>query len=241
MSSQSVADSAERSAEVKRGVTRWLIREPLGVLFVAITLFVPAGRLDWPWGWALVAVYAAWIASTALLLVRRNPELLAERVARNREGAKRWDTAILGLFGLLTIAKHVVAGLDVRNGWSQMPLGLQIAALVVAALSQALVTWAMTANAYFSQVVRIQEDRGHAVAMGGPYRAVRHPGYLGTLAFEVFTPLLLGSWWAWIPGLLSATLLLVRTALEDRTLQEELAGYKTYAQQVRFRLIPGVW
>jgi protein-S-isoprenylcysteine O-methyltransferase Ste14 len=167
--------------------------------------------------------------------------MLAERAARTKQDAKRWDTVLLSVYGLLTICKHVVAGLDARNGWSHMPTWLQILALAVAALSQALVTWAMTANAYFSKVVRIQEDRGHGVATGGPYRIVRHPGYLGTLAFEVFTPILLGSWWAWIPGLLSATLMLVRTALEDRTLQSELEGYKAYARQVRYRLIPGLW
>jgi protein-S-isoprenylcysteine O-methyltransferase Ste14 len=229
------------SDETRRGVTRWLVREPLGVVFVAITLFVPAGRLDWLWGWALVAVYAAWIAATTLLLIQKSPELLSERVARNKPGTKRWDTILLSVYGLLTIAKHVVAGLDVRYGWSQSPVWSQIVTLLIAALSQALVTWAMVANAYFAKVVRIQEERGQSVATGGPYAAVRHPGYLGTLLFECVTPILLGSWWALIPGLLSAVLILVRTALEDRTLQEELEGYQAYARQVRYRLIPGLW
>ena len=99
----------------------------------------------------------------------------------------------------------------------------------------------MAANAFFSMVVRIQEDRGHAVATGGPYRYVRHPGYVGMMLSLLGTPLLLGSLWALVPAGLATCLYVVRTALEDRTLQEELEGYKDYAGQVRRRLLPGVW
>jgi protein-S-isoprenylcysteine O-methyltransferase Ste14 len=99
----------------------------------------------------------------------------------------------------------------------------------------------MTANAYFSKIVRIQNDRGHMVATGGPYRYVRHPGYTGTVLFELTTPIMLGSLWALIPGGLAAILMIVRTALEDKTLRRELEGYKDYAKQTRYRLLPGVW
>ncbi len=229
------------SAGNTRGVIRWLIREVVGVLFVAATLFVPAGRLDWGWGWALVSIYAVWVAANALILIPTSPELLAERAAR-RKGAKSWDTAILGIIGLGTLAKHILAGLDVRFGWTgSFPVALQVAALVIAGLGYALGTWAMASNAFFSQVVRIQKDRGHTVATGGPYRYVRHPAYMGVFAFELVTPFLLGSLWALIPGVLNALLTLVRTALEDKTLREELPGYREFAQQTRYRLLPGVW
>jgi protein-S-isoprenylcysteine O-methyltransferase Ste14 len=140
------------------------------------------------------------------------------------------------------LAKYIIAGFDLRYGWSApVDSTLQVAALVVAALGYALGTWAMAANAYFSTVYRLQEDRGHAVARGGPYRYVRHPGYAGTILFELATPILLGSPWALIPGAFSAALLLIRTALEDRALHQELAGYAAYAQETRHRLLPGVW
>jgi protein-S-isoprenylcysteine O-methyltransferase Ste14 len=235
------AEQVERQSETIRGVTRWLIREVMGVMIVAATLLIPAGRLDWVWGWAMVGIYAIWVGANALILIPRSPELLAERAVRRR-GIKTWDTVILSIIGLTTIAKHILAGLDVRFGWTgQMPLALHIVALVIAALGYALVTWAMAANAFFSMIVRIQEDRGHAVATGGPYRYVRHPAYIGTFAFELATPIMLGSWWALIPGGLAALLTLARTALEDRTLQEELPGYAEYAQQTRYRLLPGIW
>jgi protein-S-isoprenylcysteine O-methyltransferase Ste14 len=228
-------------SETTWGVKRWLIREIAGVLFVAATLFIPARSLDWLMGWALVGVYAVWVGVNALVLIPRNPELLIERATR-RKDTKTWDTVLLTIVGLTTIAKHVVAGFDVHAGWTTgISLTLQISMLVVAVLGYALTTWAMMSNAFFSQIVRIQGDRGHTVATGGPYRYVRHPGYVGTIAFELATPIMLGSWWALIPGGLAALLFIVRTALEDRTLQEELDGYKAYAQQTRYRLLPGVW
>lgn len=218
-----------------------VLREAMGVVIVTLTLFLPAGRLDWAMGWALVGLYALWVAATALVLIPNNPELYLERATR-REGGKTWDTVILSIIGLTTIAKHVVAGLDVRFGWTvPLPLALQLAAMGVAALGYALMTWALAVNAFFSKVVSIQEDRGQRVVTRGPYRLVRHPGYVGTIAFELATPIMLGSLWALIPGVLGASLTVVRTVLEDRTLQRELDGYQEYARHVPHRLLPGVW
>jgi protein-S-isoprenylcysteine O-methyltransferase Ste14 len=142
----------------------------------------------------------------------------------------------------LTIAKYVVAGLDIRFGWTgSFNFGLQIVAMIVAALGYAVVTWSMVANAFFSTFVRIQEERDHQVCTTGPYSIVRHPGYIGSILFELGGPIMLGSWWAFIAGLLITVLVVIRTAKEDETLQNELDGYQDYAQNVRCRLVPGVW
>ena len=248
MNDTASTEQREGKPDQSREAARAVVREAIGVVFVAVTLFIPAGTLNWAMGWALVGIYAVWVGATALILMPSNPELLIERATRYKEGVKTWDTVLLSIVGLTTIAKYILAGLDVRWGWTpqalpvgQMPLALQIAALVVAVLGYALGTWAMAANAFFSKVVRIQEDRGHAVATGGPYRYVRHPGYIGTIIFELATPIMLGSLWALIPGGLAALLFVVRTALEDKTLLEELDGYTEYAQQTRYRLLPGIW
>jgi len=234
-------NAVSHSPDTTRGIVRWLTRETMGTVVLAVMLFLSAGRLDWVMGWALVGITAVWIGATALAVIPRSPELLAERVGP-RKGAKTWDTAIMGIVGLGTMARCIVAGLDVRYGWTAgIPLALQIIAWVIAALSYALVVWATASNAFFSQVVRIQKERGHSVATGGPYQFVRHPSYVGAILFELATPIMLGSWWALIPGGLDAILFVVRTALEDKTLQEELDGYKEYAARVRFRLLPGVW
>ena len=222
-------------------MVRYAIRETLGLLGMGVALFWPAGRLDWWPGWAALAVMAAWIAATAITLIRLNPGLLAERLGP-RKGAKPWDTAIMSLVGLIQLARYIIAGLDQRYDWTGgLPAAAQLAALALCVLGYALVVWATASNAFFSQIVRIQSERGHTVVRGGPYRYVRHPAYIGANLFELAVPVLLASWPALIISGLSVLLLILRTALEDRTLQVELIGYAGYARQVRYRLLPGVW
>ncbi len=231
-----------KDQETSRLVTRWLIREIVGTIMVGVILFWSAGNWKWGWGWALVAVYALWVVANAILLIPRHPELLAERAQRNREGMKSWDKTLLGIIGILTLAKYIVAGLDMRYGWSEpMMLWAHIVALSLSVFGYALSTWAMTENAFFSMIVRYQEDRGHQVCNTGPYKFVRHPAYIGTILFELVVPFLLGSWWTLIPSGIVAILMVIRTALEDRTLREELPGYTEFTQETRFRLLPGVW
>ncbi len=136
----------------------------------------------------------------------------------------------------------VIAGLDHRFGWSTgIGIVAQIGAFVVCCCGYALVVWATAANVYFSQIVRIQTERCHEVATGGPYRFVRHPGYTGTILTAVATPILLTSWWALALSVPAASLLILRTILEDRTLQAELPGYVEHARRTRYLLVADVW
>jgi len=242
MNTSSPVGQAKGRSDVTRGIVDWAVKALVARLSVAAMLFVSAGRLDWVMGWVFAGLYAAFDIATALVVIPRSPELLTERT-RVHEGTKGWDKVLLRIAaGYLPMASWIVSGLDVRFGWSpQISPRLQIASLAVTALGFALVVWAMASNAFFSVTVRIQEERGHTVATGGPYRYVRHPGYVGAILFQVATPILLGSLWALIPAGLSAPAYVVRTALEDRTLREELPGYAGYAQQTRYRLLPGVW
>lgn len=227
---------------VRRGVIHFILREYFGVLFIALVFRVTSGSWEWIPGWALVALYFAWVTATVLVLAPTSPRLLAERAQRRHANTKGWDKVILGLFGLETMVRYVVAGLDARYGWSpEFSLAPRIVGAVLCALGFAMVLWSMVANEWFSHVVRLQRDRSQQVVTGGPYAFVRHPGYLGTFGFEVGSGLLLGSWPAVALGLLGVVLLTVRTSLEDRALQQELAGYDEYAKRVRYRLLPGVW
>jgi protein-S-isoprenylcysteine O-methyltransferase Ste14 len=145
----------------------------------------------------------------------------------------------------MSVTIHSKLNTYLRNydGCTQQRLhqAAQIAGLTVCILGHALWIWAMVSNRFFSQIVRIQSERGHAVATAGPYRYVRHPAYLGLIFFDLALSILLASWWALLASGACALLLLLRTALEDRTLQAELTGYGDYARQVRYRLIPGIW
>ena len=226
------------------GARRWVMKALIFTLLMAIVLFGGAGRLDWGAGWVLLGLYAIQQLSTGIGLWRTHPDLLGERAdARSKAGVKGWDLPLTLLAALLLpLFTLGVAGLDARLGWSAPLAGwLPLAGGLLAALGMALTTWAMLANAYFSGLVRIQAERGHQVATGGPYRVVRHPGYVGAILYDLGVPLLLGSGWALIPSGLAAVLMIVRTALEDRTLHAELDGYAAYAQATRWRLLPGVW
>jgi protein-S-isoprenylcysteine O-methyltransferase Ste14 len=213
----------------------------MGVVMMAAILMLSAGRWDWGWGWTTVAVMAAWVVATGLEVIPRYPQLLADRVGPQK-GAKKWDTALMGFLGLLVLTAYVVAGLDRRNGWTPdvAPLARWIA-LAASVAGYAVTVWATASNAFFSSIVRIQSERGHTVADGGPYRFLRHPSYLGQIAAYLGTPVVLGSVWALLIGAVLALLIIVRTVLEDRTLLSELAGYREYAGRVRFRLLPGIW
>jgi protein-S-isoprenylcysteine O-methyltransferase Ste14 len=222
-------------------IARYAIRETLGIVVMGVALFWSAGQIDWWPAWASIAVTLAWIIATAIVIFHINPDLLAERLGP-RKGAKPWDTAIMSILGLTELVRYILAGLDQRYGWTGgFPLAAQIAALILCVLGYALFVWATASNAFFSQIVRIQSERGHTVVAGGPYHYVRHPAYFGAILYELAVPVLLASWWALIASGLNAILLILRTALEDRTLQAELTGYVDYARQVRYRLLPGIW
>jgi len=225
-------------SDIARAIRKRFVQVIGQFLLIAAILFIASGRLDWVWAWAYIAMGVGLLLINAFVMP---PELIAER-GEPKEGIKGWDRLITSLLIITGLAIFIMVGLDERFGWSpQLAPAIHIAALVVTALAQLFFTWAMVANKFFSTAVRIQIDRGHTVATGGPYRYVRHPGYAAISVTWFAVSLALGSLWAFIPAVLSLCLYVVRTALEDRTLQDELEGYKEYAQRVRYRLLPGVW
>ncbi len=137
------------SPQVKRGVTRWAARETIGIVMLAAMLFLAAGTVNWIAGWAMVIVMAGWVIATALVVIPRYPELLAERVGP-KKGAKKWDTALAGPIGIAMMIMWIVAGLDLRYGWSSgiSPFA-QIVALLIVITGYALVVWATGVNAFF--------------------------------------------------------------------------------------------
>jgi len=211
------------------------------VLLQAVVLFASVWKWDWWNAWAYLGLYLAFLVFNIIVILPGHKDLAEER-SRVGPGTKGWDKVIgsIGAFGGLLIL--ALAGLDERFGWAgAISLEVQIAAFVLLGLSYPLFTWAMVSNKFFATTVRIQKERGHTVQTGGPYRFVRHPGYASLLCSYVTMPFALGSLWACIPMALLVVNLFVRTALEDRTLQNELEGYKDYAARVRYRLLPGIW
>ena len=217
------------------------------LVFVVLVPFLPL-LISWDWGWWEAWVYALigilGFVVSRFLAARRHPDLLAERAKFMRhEDIKPWDNVLARLVGLGGAWLPLFAGLDARYGWSTLDFGLteEIIALVLILTGFAFGSWALMENRFFSGVVRIQKERGHHVISTGPYAWVRHPGYAGALLNYWFTPIVLDSLWTFVPVVFITVILVIRTSLEDRTLQEELPGYKEYAQRTRYRLLPGIW
>ncbi|MEN6310866.1 MAG: isoprenylcysteine carboxylmethyltransferase family protein [Acidobacteriota bacterium] len=216
-------------------------RSIVGIAALIVFLFAAGGHLDYWQGWAYIGLNVFFLGLTNWVL-RNEPSLRSERMAPGA-GIKWWDKVYYIFSVPLYFICLTVAGLDGgRYHWTpHVPLALYLAVIIAYILGQSLTLWAKTANRFFSSVVRIQLDRGQTVCAEGPYRYVRHPGYLGGLLFGLSAPLLLGSAVALIPAGLAALSLLVRTLLEDNTLLAELDGYKQYANAVKFRLLPYIW
>ena len=209
--------------------------------FFGVVIFWPAGGLDWVYGWLYLIIVTLTFVANIVYLQRVNPQLIEARMHVG-SGTKRWDMVWGGIFGPILLATYVVAGFDaVRFGWSTMSPGWWLLGLALFVPGNVLFTWSMGVNPFFEKTVRIQTERGHRVIDTGPYAFVRHPGYVGFFGWCLSAPLLLGSWWAFLPAALSVVGLVVRTALEDQTLRAELEGYEAYAGRVRYRLLPGIW
>ena len=210
------------------------------VVVFAGFVFMNASRLGWTLGWIYVGIVAATLAINLVCLRLWNPELIRRRM-RVSKFSKTWDKVWAVLFGVAMIAIYVVAVIEARDRIPSAPGAAWLLGLAIFIPGWALAIWSMVVNPFFEKTVRIQTEHGHRVIDTGPYAYMRHPGYVGFSGWMLSTPLLLASTWAFVPALISVVLLVMRTALEDRTLQKELPGYAEYAARVRFRLIPGVW
>jgi protein-S-isoprenylcysteine O-methyltransferase Ste14 len=213
-------------------------------LVIQILLFYfSAGQIIIQRSWFyFITAFFHYLAST-IIQYKLNPQLVVQRLKRKREGSKKWDEILVRASNLtIIIAVPIIAGLDIgRYSWSNLSVNYAWIGLVFAILSSVLLNYAMISNKYFEPTVRIQKERGHKVISIGPYRIIRHPGYLAGILFAISIPLLFGSLFSFAVVGIYFFLIIVRTLLEDKTLQKELDGYKDYTKEVRYRLFPGIW
>ena len=216
------------------------------ILFILIMPFITI-LISWKWDWWEAWVYGilsvVGFAVSRRLAVQRNPDIMAERASYGKQDdTQPWDKILSPLVALGSIFILIAAGLDMLFAWPpSFSLPVKVIALIIIIAGYSLGSWALIENRYFSGVVRLQTDRGHSVVSSGPYRFVRHPGYAGTVITYLAIPFLLDSAWALVPAVILVGLLFLRTALEDRFLQDNLSGYKDFTLKTRFRLIPGIW
>ncbi len=211
-----------------------------GMAGIALILFVMSGTTDWWQAWVLLGVWTIALAAAMTILFIKYPGLAAARTRRHAD-TKKFDRIILALYSPLPLVQLAVAALDRRYVWSDLPTLWSLSGLGLLVLGLGSGLGALWVNPHFEATVRIQAERDHKVVSSGPYRLVRHPGYLGVIVTFIAAALLLGSLWALVPAGAASILFVVRTALEDRVLRQELPGYEEYARRVRFRLLPGLW
>ncbi|GET31531.1 hypothetical protein PbJCM13498_03940 [Prolixibacter bellariivorans] len=239
MASKKVDQKAPQSVS-----TKYLAGLIITYLLVPLVLMLSAWDLGWWQGWLYSALITVAAIGPRLWAEKRHPGLLAERGKFGKDqDVKSWDKVLAPLMILsISFPLYIVAGLDHRLEWSpQFPIWLNIVGFLFVALGYAFGGWAMVENRFFSTMVRIQTDRGHQVCDSGPYRIVRHPGYAGNMLALPGIVLALGSAWTIIPVIVALIIAVIRTRLEDQTLQEELPGYRDYARRVRYRLFPGIY
>lgn len=219
-------------------VIRRLVQVFLILFIQGVILFAAAGTLFWKWVWILLLLNVVILIINLLVI----PVELIEERGRSKKDAKKWDKVLTSINIIPTILLYVCSGLDYRfNLTGNVNIIINITGLVLSFSGAMLFTWSMISNKFFSTLVRLQTDRKHTVATGGPYRFVRHPGYVGYIIMSFATPMALGTLWGLIFSGITGILLIIRTALEDTTLKRELAGYAEYAEKVKYRLIPFLW
>lgn len=219
-------------------VIRRLVQVFLILFIQGVILFAAAGTLFWKWAWILLLLSVVILIINLLVI----PLELIEERGRLKKDAKKWDKVLTSINIIPTILLYVCSGLDYRfNLTGNVNILINITGLVLSFSGAMLFTWSMISNKFFSTLVRLQTDRKHIVATGGPYRFVRHPGYVGYIIMSFATPMALGTLWGLIFSGITGILLIIRTALEDNTLKRELAGYDEYAEKVKYRLIPFLW
>ncbi|MGD8454995.1 MAG: isoprenylcysteine carboxylmethyltransferase family protein [Anaerolineales bacterium] len=211
-------------------------------LIVGLAFFLSAGDVNWPQVWIMLAMWALYFLTMYFVGLRISPDMVLERAKGIQREGKSYERPIISAYLLTFAALAITAGLDHgRYGWSHVPLWVEVIAFIPLLFVYILPIWATFSNPFAAGVMRIQEERGHHVISTGPYRFIRHPMYLSTVLFGLFSPLFVGSWWALIPGFAMVCVFIVRTILEDRTLTNELPGYAEYTHKVRYRILPGIW
>ena len=225
----------------KLGLSKVIISLSLSTIFIIIIVFLSAGRLTFWQGW-VYSVLSALVLLMTVAMLYDQPDLISERLKPGK-GMKRWDKIYYAFSSPFFFLSIILACVDVgRFGWSPpLPISVYIISCIIYVLGHSIFLWAKRTNKFFSSVVRIQTERNQVVCQEGPYRFVRHPGYVGGIIFTLTTPLVLGALWAFVPAGIAVSSMVVRTYLEDKTLQKELPGYVDYTKKVRYRLIPGIW
>jgi protein-S-isoprenylcysteine O-methyltransferase Ste14 len=223
---------------MKNNILRRMVQTILTLLLQGFILFITAWSLKWIWAWIFISIEVILLIINAIVLPR---EVIEER-GRKKENVKKWDKILTTISLFPSLGVYILSGLDYRFHWTiDLNIGINIMGIAFLFLGSMLFTCSMVSNKFFSTMVRIQNERDHKVATEGPYKYVRHPGYVGYILMTLATPISLGSLYALSMAFIVSLIIVIRTDLEDKTLNTELIGYKEYSKTVKDKLIPFIW
>jgi protein-S-isoprenylcysteine O-methyltransferase Ste14 len=223
---------------MNKNVLKRLTQVLFTLIIQGIILFISAWSVTWHWAWIFLTLGIIILIINFFVI----PVELMEERGKKKENVKKWDKILTSINIIPMLGIYIVSGLDYRFGWSINPnILVHIIGLIFYFFGSMLFTWSMLSNKYFSTMVRIQIERGHEVAISGPYRYIRHPGYVGFIMMVLATPISLGTLYALLMSGITTILFIIRTSLEDKTLKNELAGYLEYSNKVKYKLIPFIW
>ena len=210
------------------------------VLVMAALIFGAAGTRHYWQGWVFLVCYFGASIAITLYLATRDPALLARRM-RGGPWAEKEPTqrVIMSIASAGFLALLVVAGLDHRFGWSQMPDGVAIAGDLLMLLGWLGIFRVFQENSFTSSTIELAADQ--RVISTGPYAIVRHPMYAAALVMLLAIPISLGSWWGVLVIIVLLPALIWRLLDEEDFLSQNLPGYVAYQNRVRYRLLPRVW
>lgn len=228
----------KRRKIININIVKRLIQTVLTLLFQGIILFLSAWTIKWIWAWIFILTGVLILIINVVVI----PSEVIEERGRKKENVKKWDKILTTIISFPYIGIYILSGLDYRFNWSiNFNISIHITGLLFFILGAMIFTWSMISNKFFSTMVRIQTEREHQVATTGPYKIIRHPGYVGFILMSLATPISLGSLYGLIMSGFVIVILIIRTALEDRTLKNELTGYLEYSKKVKYRLVPFIW
>lgn len=212
----------------------------IGLIVLAVLVFLPAGTLAYWQGWAFIVVFSLSTNAIGVYLALTDPALLERRMKAGPAAETRpMQKIIITLAFIILALMPVVSAFDHRFGWSQVPAWLSVLGNALVALGLMIDLLVFRENSYGASTIETME--GQTVISTGPYALVRHPMYLGVLVMVLGTPLALGSWWGLLPAACTLPILMLRIRDEETMLHGELEGYEAYAREVRYRLVPGIW
>ena len=214
-----------------------LIKFSIGILFVGLILFLPAGTFDFFNAWLFMGLLFIPMFILGIFLFIKSPELLEKRLnAKEKENTQK---GVVGFSAILFLASFLIAGFDFRFGWTSVSLWCVILASVILLVSYALYAEVMRENIYLSRTIEVQENQ--KVIDTGLYGIIRHPMYAVTIWLFLSIPVVLGSWWALLCMAPYPFLIAIRILNEEKVLENNLSGYKEYKAKVKYRLVPFIW